>query len=223
MSAANKHTAAACLRQCSFPVLEMILASIDTTDGVSVTALDGNSTQLVEVICQRCGKIYLMQWRSYRRAVRAHRQKGRRFLDQPCIACRRRQKKSGKRRQRLSRDAAARFQAKTGIKLSGADPPLKHRVAAAFYMGRSLTGAEFVHHINGRHNDNRRANIVVLDHDRHTCAHRSFDTVCWRLVCCNLILFDRALGKYIPTQRLLDLVRSQEIFEKEQSCRKKET
>ena len=51
----------------------------------------------------------------------------------------------------------------------------KHRKTMERILGRKLLPNEDVHHINGRHDDNRPENLVVMDHSEHLKLH-------WRLL-----------------------------------------
>jgi DNA-directed RNA polymerase subunit N (RpoN/RPB10) len=182
----------------------MLLVSDKTESGIPVAELCRDSKELVGVICQRCGKVYKMQWASYQRAIRAGRKNGKSFASRICLDCwRSRTRNKNKEQYKLPKARVDSFRRKTGIHIPATFSLVKHRVAAAYYLGRALTGAEFVHHVNGNRDDNREQNIVVLNHTAHTEAHKSLTAIAWRMVKSDLILYDRALNKYLPSCALM--------------------
>lgn len=47
----------------------------------------------------------------------------------------------------------------------------KHQIEAEAMLGRKLEDAETVHHINGNVQDNRHANLLVIDRSGHALIH----------------------------------------------------
>ena len=47
-----------------------------------------------------------------------------------------------------------------------------HRYLLEQHLGRPLTSAEVVHHINGERADNRLENLVILSHSAHQILHK---------------------------------------------------
>ena len=50
---------------------------------------------------------------------------------------------------------------------------MEHRLVAEQMVGRSLSDAEVVHHINGNKIDNRPENLMILSQSEHMKIHAS--------------------------------------------------
>lgn len=73
----------------------------------------------------------------------------------------------------------------------------EHRHILEQHLGRSLSGDERVHHINGKKRDNRLENLFLCASDSaHSRAHHSLTAILPDLLERGIIHFDRASGVY---------------------------
>jgi hypothetical protein len=72
----------------------------------------------------------------------------------------------------------------------------EHVIVAEEELGRSMFASEEVHHVNGRRDDNRRANLFVCSDKRHhNAVESSLRSVVSELIDAGVIKFDPCGGK----------------------------
>lgn len=198
-----------------------------TISGKHTSKLSPGSTELVVLVCNKCGKETTTTWSNYvhrsnpgsrvthcQKCAAAVSGKARRGKPNPATAARNR-KRSGKKHpswrggRYIDLSGYALVSVRTGRNESGngwANYRKEHILIVERKLGRKLRPGELVHHIDGDRQNNKVRNLWPSGSTGHRISHASLMNIGYELVRAGLVGFDRTNGIYVADLKLRELL-----------------